>query len=111
MTTRKMVMAVVSRDQADRVLDKLISAGYGATFTESRGGMLRQAQKMMFIAVDSDKVEDVVTTIRESCHAQVEVKERQSSVMASSLMDRPATVTEVGYAVIFVWDLERFETI
>jgi uncharacterized protein YaaQ len=110
MTTRKMVMAVVSRDQADRVLDKLISAGYGATFTESRGGMLRQAQKMMFIAVDSDKVEAVVKTIRESCRVQVEVREQQSSLMSSSL-DRPATVTEVGYAVIFVWDLERFETI
>ena len=109
--TKKMVMAVVSRDQADRVLDKLVSAGYGATFTESRGGMLRQAQRMMFIAVDGESVENVVAVIRESCHVQVEVREQHSPVMSRSLADRPATVTEVGYAVIFVWDLERFETI
>jgi uncharacterized protein YaaQ len=108
---RKMVMAVVSRDQADRVLDKLISAGYGATFTESRGGMLRQAQQMIFVAVESDRVDDVISTIRETCHAEIEVRERQSSALGRSLTDRPATIAEVGYAVIFVWDLEHFETI
>ena len=52
--SKKMVMAVISREQADRALDRLISAGYGATFTESRGGMLRQAQQMVFIATNDD---------------------------------------------------------
>ncbi len=75
--TSKMVMAVVARDQADRVLDKLISAGYGATFTESRGGMLRQAQKMLFIAVDADKVDDVLDIIRRMCRTRVEVSEQR----------------------------------
>jgi uncharacterized protein YaaQ len=109
--TRKMVMAVVSRDQADRVLDKLISAGYGATFTESRGGMLRQAQKMIFIATDAENVENVVATIRRTCHTEVEVNEQQPRAMGRSLTDRATTITEVGYAVIFVWDLEHFETL
>jgi uncharacterized protein YaaQ len=108
--TRKMVMAVVSRDQSERVLDRLISAGYGATFTESRGGMLRQAQKMIFVAVDSNRVEDVIDVIRQACHTQVEVREQLAPAMGRSLTDRPSTITEVGYAVIFVWDLERFET-
>jgi uncharacterized protein YaaQ len=108
--TRKMVMAVVSRDQADRVLDKLISAGYGATFTESRGGMLRQAQKMLFMAVDADKVDDVLDIIRRTCRTRVEVSEQRES---TARLDPPATATtttEVGYAVVFVWDLDRFET-
>ena len=38
----RMVMAVVPRDQASRVMEALIAAGYKATFTDSRGGMLRQ---------------------------------------------------------------------
>ncbi|MGC9349240.1 MAG: cyclic-di-AMP receptor [Anaerolineae bacterium] len=105
----KMVMAVVSRDQADRVLDKLISAGYGATFTESRGGMLRQAQQLIFIAVEKEKVEGVIDLIRRECHSRVEVSERTAREGPLTFGDT-ATTTEVGYAVVFVWDLERFET-
>ena len=107
--TSKMVMAVVARDQADRVLDKLISAGYGATFTESRGGMLRQAQKMLFIAVNADKVDDVLDIIRRMCRTRVEVSEQRGPAEIFGPLAPATSTTEVGYAVAFVWDLDRFE--
>ncbi len=107
---RKMVMAVVSRDQSDRVLNNLISAGYGATFTDSRGGMLRQAQRMLFVAAEADRVEDVVEIIRQACRAKVEVSAHESYGDPDRTGGGATTTTEVGYAVIFVWDLERFET-
>ncbi len=106
----KMVMAIVSRDQADRVLDKLITAGYGATFTESRGGVLRQAQQMIFIATEDDNVDDVLGTIRALCRTEVEVKEQPAQASSGLLSTSPGTTTEIGYAVIFVWDLEHFDT-
>lgn len=106
----KMIMAVISRDQADRVLDKLISAGYGATFTESRGGVLRQAQKMVFIATEDGNVDDVLETIRRSCRSEVEVKEQPAQSGAGLLASSPGTTAEVGYAVVFVWDLDHFDT-
>jgi uncharacterized protein YaaQ len=106
----KMVMAVVSRDQADRVLDRLISAGYGATFMESRGGMLRQAQQLLFIAVDAENVEDVLGIIRRTCRTKVEVSEQQVSGIGAAARPAARTTTEVGYAVVFIWDLEHFET-
>jgi uncharacterized protein YaaQ len=109
--TRKMVMAVVSRDQSDRVLDRLVAAGYGATFTESRGGMLRQTQKMIYIAVDAQKVDDVVDIIRATYRTKIEVSE--TGVRYGSIGSGPSAMTtaEVGYAVIFVWDLDRFEVL
>ena len=94
----KMVMAVVSRDQADLVLEALISAGYGATFTESRGGVLRQSQKTIFTAVDHAKLEDVLSIIRDHCRSQVRLADAEDA----------ASTTDVGSAVIFVWDLDRF---
>jgi uncharacterized protein YaaQ len=106
----KMIMAVISRDQADRVLDRLIAAGYGATFTESRGGMLRQAQQMIFVATDDDRVEDVLGTIRRLCRTEIEVKEQPARANSELFSTTPGTTTEVGYAVIFVWDLEHFDT-
>jgi uncharacterized protein YaaQ len=106
----KMIMTVISRDQAGRVLDRLIAAGYGATFTESRGGMLRQAQQMIFVATKDDKVDDVLGIIRELCRTEIEVKEQPAQANSGLLPRSPGTTTEVGYAVVFVWDLEHFDT-
>jgi uncharacterized protein YaaQ len=103
----KMVMAVVPRDEAECVLQALVAAGHTATFTESRGGMLRQAQKMLFIAVQEEALGQVLSIIRESCHSQVHLEpgERREPFAPGS-----ASVTaQVGGAVVFVWDLGHFE--
>lgn len=85
---RKMVVAVVPRDLVNQILEPLISAGFGATFSESRGGVMRQAQEMLFIAVDDKDVPQVRSLIRD------------------------ASVGEDGAAagvVLFVWPLDAFE--
>lgn len=102
----KMVMAVVPRDEAERVLRGLVSAGYTATFSPSRGGVLRQMQQMLFTAVDEANLDEVLTIIRANCREQVEIDIEETD-------DEPAEVApvtaEFGGAVVFVWDLERFE--
>jgi uncharacterized protein YaaQ len=45
----KMVMAIIDREEANRVLEALIAAGYTATFNDSRSGFLRQSKQMLFI--------------------------------------------------------------
>ena len=107
---KKMVMAVVSRDQASRVLDRLITSGYGATFTESRGGVLQQAQQMLFVAVDSDKVENVLSIIKDECKTRVEVSKHSDMLNGFPIHHTETTTAEVGYAVVFVWDLDHFDT-
>ncbi|RLC68251.1 MAG: hypothetical protein DRI48_00060 [Chloroflexi bacterium] len=102
----KMVMAVVPRTEGDNVLHALVAAGHTATFTERRGGMLRRAQLMLFIAVDKDDdLQKVLGVIRDTCHSRVTVESTESESDSSV----PATTTEVGGAVVFVWDLESFE--
>jgi uncharacterized protein YaaQ len=103
----KMIMAVIPRDQAEHVLDELIASGQRATFTESRGGFLRQAQQTLFIAVDEENLEEVLFTIRQSCHTEVQMGANESQE-TRSLEPAPVTV-ELGGAAIFVWDLERLE--
>lgn len=109
--TRKMVMAVVSHDQFERVLDRLINAGHAATFTESRGGMLRQRQDMLFIAVDESRVDDVVDIIRATYRTTVELSDagERSALLGASVSE--TVTTQLGHAVIFVWDLDRFEVL
>ena len=104
----KMVMAVVPRDEAGHVLEALVAAGYTATFSDSRGGMLRQAQQMLFIAVEKQDLEKVLTIIHDNCHSQVAVEPSESATPFSL---GPAPVTaELGGAVVFIWDLDRYVT-
>ena len=108
---RKMVMAVVPRDQANQVMEALIAAGYTATFTDSRGGMLRQAQQMLFIAVREKDLDQILSIIRDNCRVQVQLNHQDDTAPSqfASRFERAPT-TYIGNAVVFVWDLERFET-
>jgi len=104
----KMVMAIVPQDEAGRVIEALVSAGHTATFSDSRGGMLRQAQQMLFVAVEEQDLEQVLTIIRDSCHSRVAVESSELKT-PFSLGSTPVTA-ELGGAVAFIWSLDRFET-
>ena len=106
----KMIMAVVPRDEAGGVLDALIAAGHTATFTDSRGGMLRQAQQMLFIAVEDEDLRRVLAIIANSCHSQVTVEPSEASdPQEPTAVNSTAVAANVGGAAVFVWNLEQFE--
>ncbi len=119
----KMVMAVVLRDQADIVMENLITAGYGATFTESRGGMLRQARQLIFTAVKEEELEKVLGIIQKNCRTRVKVEsgqpveedvedadEEAEEVTHVFSKHKSSVTANVGGAAVFVWDLDKFET-
>jgi uncharacterized protein YaaQ len=103
---RKMIMAVVPRDEFDAVLQALVANGYTATFSESKGGILRQAQQILFIAVAQEELEQVISIIRDNCHTRVKADRLQP---AGGHPSPKTNQKKVGGAVIFVWDLDRFE--
>ena len=103
----KMVMAVVPRDQAEATLDALVSAGYAATFAESRGGMLRQSQLTLFIAVAEEDLEVALSIIRDTCRTEMHVAGEATD--AGHRPEHGPVVAELGGAVVFTWDLDRFE--
>lgn len=104
----KMVMVVVPANSADGVLDALVDAGYSATFAETRGGMLRQSQRSLFIAVHAGQVDKVLEIIKQNCRTRVEMsthlKEGKTQQSNSS-----AVTTDLGGAVAFIWDIERID--
>jgi uncharacterized protein YaaQ len=103
----KMVMAVVQRDEAENVLQGLIAAGHTATLLESRGGMLRQAWTTMFVAVNKEDVEPVLHIIKNGCTSDVSVESGKPNT--GSTADPSSAKAKVGGAVVFVWDLDKFE--
>ena len=100
----KMLMAVVPRDKAERVVNALVVAGFTATITDGRGGVLRQTQQILFIVVAAEKLEEVLTLIRTNCRVQVRVEENNVP------SDHNSVPVNVGGAVVFIWDIGRIET-
>ncbi|MCD4673594.1 MAG: cyclic-di-AMP receptor [Anaerolineaceae bacterium] len=106
---KKMVMTVVPRNGAEKLLNALVNAGHTATFMESRGGMLRQSQLSLFTAVDSEELEKVLEIIRGSCSTEMIVESQNDAEMLS--FGQTSITSGVGGAVIFIWSIEGIEII
>ncbi|MDY6846768.1 MAG: cyclic-di-AMP receptor [Chloroflexota bacterium] len=104
----KMVMAVVPSSNAEDVLDALINRGHTATYANTKGGMLRQSQFSLFIAVSKEKLDEVLEIIKRSCRTQVEMSIVDSR--DEDIVDMPPVVADLGGAIAFVWDINRIET-
>jgi uncharacterized protein YaaQ len=102
----KMVMAVIPRDEAETVLDALISAGYTATFMETKGGMLRQSQYSLFIAVKNENLDKVCSIIKENC--TVQVNDINDEIEREELLEEDIA-EKIGGAIIFIWELNKVE--
>lgn len=94
---KKMMMAVIPKNEAELVLKALIEAGHTATFTESCGGILRQTQYSLFIAVEEEDLDKVQSIIKENCRQNVSLNNNSSEFQAMN--------GGVGGSVVFVWDL------
>jgi uncharacterized protein YaaQ len=102
----KMVMAVVPREEANEVIAELVAAGHTATVVESRGGVLRQASQALFIVVRETDLDQVLDTISRSCRSVLTLTGEEETAAAAPT---PRQNAVVGGAVVFVWELERFE--
>jgi len=98
----KMIMAVIPRDEAEKVLDALINNGFTATFAETKGGMLRQSQYTLFSAVKSEAVDQVCELIKMNCLAEVKIDD--DSLAQQELAEESGSA-KVGGAIIFIWDI------
>ncbi len=109
----KMIMAVVPRKYGDDVLSSLINHGYTATYSETRGGMLRQSQLSLFIAVRSSELEKVLDIISTACAGQT-IVHRGFGLTQTMEEDEPQLKNEgrplgSSGAVVFIWTLDRYE--
>jgi len=106
----KLVVAVVHNEDAGPLVDALLEHEYRATRLHSSGGFLKQSNATVLVGVDDGKLEDVVTIVRDNCHARTQVVNPMPPIMEPGefFMPYPLEV-EVGGATVFVVPVERFE--
>jgi uncharacterized protein YaaQ len=106
----KLIVAVIHDRDQKRTSDALLKAEYRFTKIASTGGFLREGNITILIGAEANEVEIVLGIINESC----KTREQYVNVLppeatpVGTFMANPVKV-QVGGAVAFVVDVERFE--
>jgi len=106
----KLVVAIVHPEDAGTLVDALTDKEYRVTRLQSQGGFLKTSNASIIVGVEEAQVEDVIATIRETCHARSQHISPMPPIMEPGefYMPYPVEVT-FGGATVFVLDVARYE--
>jgi|SRR5438105_13334049 uncharacterized protein YaaQ len=105
----KLVVGVVSAEDASAVLSQLANRGFRSTRIKTVGGFLREANATIFIGVEDKDVEAVLHTIGEVSTVR---RERIAQSPAGTTVRLPwSHPVEVGGATVFVMNVVHFEQV
>jgi uncharacterized protein YaaQ len=106
----KLVMSIVHSDDAGRLIDALMGAGYRATTISTTGGFLRQGNATIFVGTEDENVPHVLELIQQNCQTRNQYINPLPPVMEPGEMYLPSPVeVQVGGATVFVLDIIQFE--
>jgi uncharacterized protein YaaQ len=106
----KLIVAVIHDRDQKRTSEALLRSEFRFTKIASTGGFLREGNVTILIGAEGEDVETVLGIINESC----KTREQYVNVLppeatpVGTFMANPVKV-QVGGAVAFVVDVERFE--
>jgi uncharacterized protein YaaQ len=106
----KLVMSIVNSEDSEPLIEALTERGHRATVIGTTGGFLRQGNTTVLVGTEDDLVDDVLQTVRESCHTRDRLISPVPPVMDPGEMIVPSPVqVQVGGATVFVLDVVRYE--
>jgi len=100
----KLILAMISNDDAQNVIPNLLDDGYSVTTISSTGGFFRAGNTTIMIACEEDKIEQL----------KEDIKKHTTKRHNVDIADTPAkgkgkgTIT-VGGATMFMLDIDRYE--
>ena len=106
----KLVMSIVSNEDARPLINSLMRRGHRATMISTTGGFLREGNATIFIGTEDKTLEEVLGVIRDNCHTHTQYVNPLPPVIEPGEMYLPTPVeVEVGGATVFVINVDRFE--
>lgn len=103
----KMILAIVSHDDANTVSTELMKKHFQVTKLATTGGFLKTGNTTMLVGTDDEKVDSAIAIIKQFSKKREEIIP-SSSDLSTGLFSMPIAVA-VGGATIFVLDVDRFE--
>ncbi len=106
----KLVMAIMSKNDASIVMDALTEESFQVTRMASTGGFLKSGNTTLIIGVENNKTNKVIDIISKYSSKRKQLVTNTTPVYLSSFTNTPFEVT-TGGAIIFVLDVDRFEKV
>jgi uncharacterized protein YaaQ len=106
----KLVVAIVHSEDAGALVDALTDKEYRVTRLQSQGGFLKQGNASVLVGVEDIQVDEVLATIKETCHARTQFINPTPPIMEPGEFYMPYPVeVEFGGATVFVVAVDRYE--
>ncbi|MCF7924503.1 MAG: cyclic-di-AMP receptor [Candidatus Izimaplasma sp.] len=103
----KLVMAIVSNDDANQVIKKLIKSDFFVTKLATTGGFLKSGNTTVIVGVQNDRLDECIEVISEHSKQRTKLVPNAISSEFGIFSSTPVEV-QVGGATIFVMDVEQF---
>ncbi len=109
----KLVFAIVSSEDDYVVVKHLNKEGFSVTKMSSTGGFLRVGNTTLLVGTSEEDVDKVISIIREHSKRRKQFVVNTEPYIGSLVHDSlsHANQIEVGGAIIFVVDVEKFEKV
>lgn len=108
----KLIIAIVHERDRQKASDALLQAGHKFTVVASTGGFLRDGNTTFLIGAADNEVDGVISSISGCCKTREQFVNQPppDALGAGGMLLNPIKV-DVGGAIMFVVDVERFERV
>lgn len=103
----KLILAIVSNDDASNVSAALTKENYSVTRLATTGGFLKAGNTTVIVGTDDDKVDHCIEIIGNESKKRTEIVPSTASYDIGRYASFPVEV-QVGGATIFVLDVAQF---
>ncbi|HZJ57347.1 MAG TPA: cyclic-di-AMP receptor [Clostridia bacterium] len=108
----KLIIAVVQDEDSQKLISRLMKAGYGVTKLATTGGFLRAGNTTLLIGVDNERLENAMGIIEHVCKSRKQVATSPTPMAGATGMYVPYPVeVTVGGATVFVVNVEEFRKV
>lgn len=104
----KLILAIVSNDDASSVSSALTKENYSVTRLATTGGFLRAGNTTIIVGTEDEKVDHCIEIIGNESQRRTEIVPSTASYDIGRYASFPVEV-QVGGATIFVLDVEQFK--
>lgn len=106
----KLIFVIVSNDDAGRVYSELAKSGFWLISLSATGGFLSSGNTVFLCAVEEERVDAAIETIKEHSAARTQNLPVNASFGVGTHGESPTEILSGG-AAVFVIDVERFEKV
>lgn len=106
----KLAITIIHDRDKQKIADALLRSNFKFTKLASTGGFLREGNVTFLIGIDESRMDELIGLIRDSCKTRDQYATFIPPDAGAMGVFMPSPVkVEVGGAVIFVVDVDRFE--